>query len=496
MTEWLDIKLDTLSSEERIRLSAEERFALLIGNKNYGPLVGTLINPHNDIDRIGKALQQVGFSVISKKDLGKAEIRRQISEFVDRLSNAGPRAVGFFYYVGHGVSRPRDRRNYLIPIDIQDMQNPDLWEDAIALEEILNELERGAPNASHFVIFDACRNELRLPVRSPSKGFEAVAEKPGIFIAFSTSPGNTASDKGEDSGPYARALASELAKPGQDHLSLFQNVKERVFIATGKTQRPWEHNGLLPRFYFAGQLPPPLQPAPVTPKPTEYKSTLPLASQPANHPPVARLSVVPKALVGQAVALDASASSDPDGDRLTYTWDFDDGTPPTRSDSPHVTHSYARVGYYTPKVMVEARHGRTSRATASIIVGQMTKMEKMEMTLKGFDFNKANLDVEYKNSLAKVVQAFKEQPIFQVRIVGHTDSVEAGKAKLKLSQRRAEAVAAYLVENGVSSQAILTDGRAQREPIATNETADGRAQNRRVEITLTLPYSTGFDVKK
>jgi hypothetical protein len=233
--------------------SAEERFALLIGNKNYGPLVQALTNPHNDIDRIGKALQQVGFSVVSKKDLGKAGIKRQISEFVNRLSNAGPGAVGFFYYAGHGVSRPGYRKNYLIPIDIQDMQNPDLWWDAIALEEILDELERGAPNASHFVVFDACRNELRLPVRSPNKGFEAMAEKPGIFIAFSTSPNTSASDGGANGSPYAQALASELTKPGVHHLDLFQNVKERVFNATGTIQRPWEINGLLSRFYFAGQ---------------------------------------------------------------------------------------------------------------------------------------------------------------------------------------------------------------------------------------------------
>jgi hypothetical protein len=253
--------------------SAEERFALLIGNKNYGPLVQALINPHNDIDRIGKTLQQVGFSVVSKKDLGRTGMKREISEFVNRLSNAGPEAVGFLYYAGHGVTRPGYHKNYLIPIDIQDMQNPDLWWNAIALEEILDELERGAPNASTFVIFDACRNELRLPIRSPNKGFEAVVEKPGMFIAFSTSPNTSASDGGANGSPYAQALASELTRPGVHHLDLFQNVKERVFNATGRIQRPWEINGLFSRFYFAGDRTAPPQTVPATP--------LPLVSQPS-----------------------------------------------------------------------------------------------------------------------------------------------------------------------------------------------------------------------
>jgi caspase domain-containing protein len=69
---------------------AEKRFALLIGNKNYGPQVGTLKNPYKDIALIDKALQQVGFSVVSKKDLGRTGMKREISEFVNRLSNAGP----------------------------------------------------------------------------------------------------------------------------------------------------------------------------------------------------------------------------------------------------------------------------------------------------------------------------------------------------------------------------------------------------------------------
>src|SRR5512134_2821830 len=76
--------------------SAEKRFALLIGNKNYGSQVGALKNPHKDIALIEKALQQVGFSVVSKKDLGRVEMHRQINEYIERLSREGPGAVGFF----------------------------------------------------------------------------------------------------------------------------------------------------------------------------------------------------------------------------------------------------------------------------------------------------------------------------------------------------------------------------------------------------------------
>jgi uncharacterized caspase-like protein len=74
-----------------------------------------------------------------------------------------------------------------------------------------------------------------------------------MFIAYASAPGRTASDRGDKSGPYAQALAAELDKPGVDHLSLFQNVKETVYAASGGAQQPWESNGLVRRVYLTGQ---------------------------------------------------------------------------------------------------------------------------------------------------------------------------------------------------------------------------------------------------
>ena len=204
---------------------------------------------------------------------------------------------------------------------------------------------------------------------------------------------------------------------------------------------------------------------------------------PANRPPVARLSVVPQGQVGEAVTLDASGSSDPDGNPLTYTWDFGDGTPPTRSDSPRLTHSYARVGNYTTKVTVEDGRGGMCSATAPITV-----IQKFVLADKGrkvlFDFNKAVLKPEAQAQLAGVLQALKEQPSLQVQIVGHTDGIGSDAYNMKLSQRRAESVATYLTQNGVARQNIRPDWKGKREPVASNANAAGRAQNRRVEITL------------
>jgi hypothetical protein len=238
----------------------QKRIALLIGNRAYGPGVGALTNPLKDIDTVASALEKIGFKVIKSKDAGRAEMMKQLSQFAEEVSTAGKDGVGFFYYSGHGVSRPRDGINYLIPVDVRTLQNENFWWDAISLDVVLREFEKGAPEASFVVVFDACRSELRIPTKSAVKGFEPITDKNGVFIAFSTSPNTVASDVGEDAGPYASILASELVRPGQDHLTLFQNVKERVFSTTKNAQRPWENNGLLQRLYFAGR--PPSLPVP------------------------------------------------------------------------------------------------------------------------------------------------------------------------------------------------------------------------------------------
>jgi outer membrane protein OmpA-like peptidoglycan-associated protein len=204
---------------------------------------------------------------------------------------------------------------------------------------------------------------------------------------------------------------------------------------------------------------------------------------PANRQPVCRLTAPAQGQVGEAVTLDASGSSDPDGDPLSYTWDFGDGTPPARTTTSRTTHSYARIGGYAVKVTVDDGRGGSCTATAQLpIVQKFVLTETAGKVL--FDFNKATLKPEARNQLARVLQVLKDQPGAQVDIAGHTDSVGSDAYNMKLGKARADSVATYLVQNGVPSQNIRTESFGKRQPVASNATAEGRAQNRRVEITL------------
>ena len=205
----------------------------------------------------------------------------------------------------------------------------------------------------------------------------------------------------------------------------------------------------------------------------------------ANRTPVCRLTVTPpQTQVGEVVTVDASGSSDPDGDRLTFTFDFGDGTQPVKSDSPRVTHSYAKVGSFPIKVTVDDGRGGICTAT-----GTESTTQKFVLAEKGknvlFDFDKANLKPEAIRQLEPVIQALKEQPSLRVQVAGHTDSVGTDAYNMGLSKRRAESVADYLIKNSPTARENLTvEWFGKRNPIASNATAEGRAQNRRVEITL------------
>ena len=76
----------------------------------------------------------------------------------------------------------------------------------------------------------------------------------------------------------------------------------------------------------------------------------------------------------------------------------------------------------------------------------------------------------------------REQPTLVVVVEGHTDSIGSDAYNMKLSQRRANAVRDYMVKNGVSGSRIKTEAYGKTRPIASNKTAEGRAQNRRVDI--------------
>jgi hypothetical protein len=150
-------------------------------------------------------------------------------------------------------------------VDVKTAETGELWDQSLQLTEITRKLKRNAGNATHFVVFDACRNTLRLTRPGSkavvqSKGFVPVAQEAGMLIAYATAEGELASDVGAGAGPYAKALADEIVKPGAEAVVMFRRVQVRVRSAIN--QEPWLGFSASGEVYLAGS-------EPAVSKPTE-----------------------------------------------------------------------------------------------------------------------------------------------------------------------------------------------------------------------------------
>ena len=101
-----------------------------------------------------------------------------------------------------------------------------------------------------------------------------------------------------------------------------------------------------------------------------------------------------------------------------------------------------------------------------------------------FDFDKSVLKAEGKSKLDDLATKVRGINLEVVIAIGHTDSIGSDAYNQKLSVRRAESVKAYLVSKGVEPNRIYTEGKGEKQPVASNKTKDGRQKNRRVEIEV------------
>ncbi|MBB3196660.1 outer membrane protein OmpA [Roseateles terrae] len=124
-------------------------------------------------------------------------------------------------------------------------------------------------------------------------------------------------------------------------------------------------------------------------------------------------------------------------------------------------------------------------APAPIVVPPKPTSEKVTYAADAFfDFDKSVLKPDAKTALDDLVGKTGDINLEVIIAVGHTDSVGSDEYNQKLSVRRAEAVKAYLVSKGLEKNRVYTEGKGEKQPVADNATAEGRAKNRRVEIEV------------
>ena len=140
------------------------------------------------------------------------------------------------------------------------------------------------------------------------------------------------------------------------------------------------------------------------------------------------------------------------------------------------------VGYYMD---VQEKKLRDRMAGTGVTVTRMGDNITLNMPSNiTFALNSSDLNAQFFNALDGVSMVLKEYDKTVIEVAGHTDSSGSDQYNQALSERRAQAVAGYLGSHGVKTQRLITIGAGEAHPVASNDTEQGRSQNRRVELTI------------
>ena len=218
--------------------------ALVIGNGKYKQ--SPLKNPVNDAQGMAAALTSTGFDVTLGLELSQSQMREAIRAYGENLVKA--KAVGLFYFAGHGVQLAW--RNYLIPVDADIVDIEQLRERAIDVNSVIEGI-RKAGNPMNIIILDACRdNPFGAQARSDQKGLSQLDAPPGTLLAYATAPGNTAVDGEGENGLYTENLLREIKVPEARVEDVFKRVRLAVRRRSKGQQIPWESTSLEEDFWF------------------------------------------------------------------------------------------------------------------------------------------------------------------------------------------------------------------------------------------------------
>jgi outer membrane protein OmpA-like peptidoglycan-associated protein len=142
----------------------------------------------------------------------------------------------------------------------------------------------------------------------------------------------------------------------------------------------------------------------------------------------------------------------------------------------------AGYGYYADKQEEELR--RSMEGTGVEVQRQGDTIQLIMPGNITFATDSADIASSFYSPLNNLATSFRQYNQNSIEIVGHTDSTGNHAYNMSLSQRRAQSVANYLMAQGVDASRLSTRGAGPDQPVASNASADGRAQNRRVEVTL------------
>jgi peptidoglycan-associated lipoprotein len=202
-----------------------------------------------------------------------------------------------------------------------------------------------------------------------------------------------------------------------------------------------------------------------------------------NRPPTVRLTCDPSVLEPGQTSRCSAQGTDPEGGPLTYRFTTSAGSV-SPNDAPNTTLTAPQnEGPVTVTVTATDNAKNEATASATVLVRPRTVIEFEDVH---FDFDRFNLRPDALKILDDAVAKLQANPSINVTIEGHADSVGTQQYNLALGDRRANAARDYLLMRGIAASRLRTISYGEDRPIDTNETAAGRARNRRAHLAVIL----------
>jgi OOP family OmpA-OmpF porin len=169
------------------------------------------------------------------------------------------------------------------------------------------------------------------------------------------------------------------------------------------------------------------------------------------------------------------------------------GTGATTASAAAAAATTAVVTQAPSKPITEVQEVVVEEKTTVVVTKEQTESFSQEM----FATNSTELSADGKAALGPLIAVLQAHPESSVEVVGHTDSTGAAEYNMMVSKKRAASVAAYIEEQGIDASRITATGEGEENPVASNDTAEGRAMNRRVEATIPgFEYTEEVQVEK
>lgn len=141
-----------------------------------------------------------------------------------------------------------------------------------------------------------------------------------------------------------------------------------------------------------------------------------------------------------------------------------------------------RGEYYNQTVITEKQMQQEVTSDASSLADEINKTGHVAVYGIHFDTGKATIQPDSEETLNQIVKLLQDNPDLKLNVQGHTDNVGAKAANQALSEKRAQAVVAWLAAHGVAGNRLSAKGFGDSQPVADNTSDEGRAKNRRVEL--------------